>query len=145
MSSTTSDEELLTIVAGSYEGQLCGFSVTAVGGAAAVENCAHKPLFAFSAHAGCIRTLACGGAQLVAGSTDNTISVYNLRKRRSYGKLLQQEGGGALNCLRFYADSHMQAQAACALQLAHHQQPAKRADPPRPCARRMRPKGRARM
>ena len=113
-SSHGDSNSLLTVIAGSYEGQLCGFSVTSVTGSSGASNsrseggsCAHTPMFAFSAHDGCIRSLRCSGAHLVAGSTDNTISVYNFKKKTECGKLLQQEGGGAINCLHFYAQSHM--------------------------------------
>ena len=41
------------------------------------------------------------------GGTDNTIAVYNLRRRRFHGKLTQQGGGAAVNCLAFCGESHL--------------------------------------
>ena len=48
---------------------------------------------------------------MIAGCTscgsDHTISVYNVRKLREHGKLLQEGGGAALHCLAFFSDTHL--------------------------------------
>jgi len=106
--------DMVYLVGGGYEGQIIGFELPA----SALQQPAssskkHRlleappPIFAFSAHAGCIRSIACSSALLATGATDNTLGCYNLRKRRSYGKLLQQDGGGAVSCLRFFGESHL--------------------------------------
>lgn len=84
---------MIDVVCGSYEGNLVGYSVSQealAAGAHADHLRVSLPVFALREHDGCIRAVACGGGLLATGSTDHTISVYNLRKRRSYGKLLQQ-------------------------------------------------------
>jgi len=98
----------IVLVAGSYEGQLVGFSVAASAlSRNAEEGAAARPIFAFKAHAGCIRA-ACSSADLmVTGSTDNTMGVYNLRRRRAHGCLTQEGGGGAVNALAFHGKTHL--------------------------------------
>ena len=100
----------MEVIAGSYEGAIVGYAVgpTALeSGSTVAQLRASQPIFAEVAHDGCVRAVACGGPYLATGGSDNTISVYNLRKRRNHGKLLQQEGGAALYCLAFYSDSHL--------------------------------------
>lgn len=86
----------MEVVCGSYEGNVIGYSLppaALVTGARADQLRASLPVFALSEHDGCVRAVACGGNLLATGGTDNTISVYNLRKRRAHGKLLQQVRG----------------------------------------------------
>ena len=98
----------IVLVAGSYEGQLVGFSIAASSlGSSAAAPAAATPLFAFKAHDGCIRAAAAAADHLVTGSTDNTLGVYNLRKRRAHGSLLQEGGGGAVSALSFYGGTHL--------------------------------------
>lgn len=93
-------------MAGSYEGQLVGFSLDVE--ALEVAGTLHPtPLFAFKAHTGCIRAAGAAGEILVTSSSDNTISLYNLRRRRAQGALLQEGGGGAVHSFAFYAKSHL--------------------------------------
>eukprot|EP00965_Chrysotila_dentata_P230578 6197845-Pleurochrysis_carterae.AAC.3 len=97
----------VVLVCGGYEGQLRGYQLTVHSGTTADEitltsmqspNAASEPemvgkavpIFALLAHAGCVRALSCGGELLVSGGSEHTIGVYNVRKRREYGKLLQQ-------------------------------------------------------
>ena len=81
----------LNIVAGSYEGSLVGYALSqdVIDGLEA-HSYVHTPVFAMSAHDGCVRAAATGGNLLATSSTDNSIAVYNLRKRRAFGKLVQQ-------------------------------------------------------
>ena len=98
------------LVGGGYEGQIIGYQLSGELLKPAEDGAPHKapaPIFAFSAHTGLIRTVACSAGLLATGSTDNTLGCYNLRKRRFYGKLLQQDGGGAVACLRFFGESHL--------------------------------------
>ena len=66
-----------------------------------------QPSFAFKAHDGCVKAIAGGGRHLSTCGSDHTVCVYNLRKMRGQEKLLQQDGGALLQCLTFYADSHL--------------------------------------
>ena len=105
MSSTSTHD----LVAADYEGRLVGFAIPPLPRAAdeATQRAARQPIFAMVNHAGCIRAAARGGALLATGGTDNTIAVYNLRRRRFHGKLTQQGGGAAVNCLAFCGESHL--------------------------------------
>ena len=91
----------MLLSAGSYEGHLVGFRLTHGATLAAT------PAFALRAHDGCVRAVAGGGALLATCGSDHTISVYNVRKMREHGKLLQEGGGAALHCLAFFSDTHL--------------------------------------
>jgi protein MAK11 len=90
------------LTAGSYEGHLVGFRLTE-----GSTLLAAAPAFALRAHDGCVRAIAGGGALLATCGSDHTISVYNVRKMREQGKLLQEGGGAALHCLAFFGDTHL--------------------------------------
>ena len=95
----------ITVVAGSYEGCLVGYEVQLP--QEGEEACSATQILAMPAHSGCIRAMACGGPLLATGGSDSAVGVFNLRTRREQGRLLQQEGGRSLNCLRFYSSTHM--------------------------------------
>ena len=98
------------LVGGSYEGHLVGYRVAPellAGGGALAEASAPPPTFALTAHDGCVRAVAAGGASLASSGTDHAICVHNLRRLRSEGTLVQEEGGAALHCLAFFRDSHL--------------------------------------
>ena len=101
---------MIYLVGGGYEGQIIGYELPAAMLKPSDDGEPHPPpapVFAFSAHSGCIRAVACSKSLLATGSSDNTLGCYNLKKRRDYGKLLQQDGGGAVSSLRFYGESHL--------------------------------------
>ncbi|WFD29941.1 Protein mak11 [Malassezia sp. CBS 17886] len=85
----------LRIVAGSYERFLYGIATfvhEADDGSMAAEV---KPQFVFPAHVSSIRSVACAGEGskwLVTGGTDETIKVWDLRRRREVGALQGHEG-----------------------------------------------------
>ena len=82
----------MLVVGGSYEGHIVGYALPpSVHEAGADGVDAPSPTFALSAHDGCVRAAAAGGAQLATSGTDNKIGVYNLRKLRAQGELLQEE------------------------------------------------------
>ncbi|CAG8486005.1 5202_t:CDS:2 [Acaulospora colombiana] len=64
-----------------------------------------EPIFIFPAHSGCIKTVAVGGRHLASGSTDEVIKLYDIKKRKEVGSLLQHEG--SITTLQFYGKSHM--------------------------------------
>jgi protein MAK11 len=82
------------IIAGSYEKLLYGLE-----GTVSVEEESHKyilkPMFIFPAHMSYIRAVAAspsGGKWLATGSGDEIIKVWDLRRRREIGGLMQHEG-----------------------------------------------------
>jgi len=103
--------ESIYLTLGSYEGHLVGYRVSdaalSADGDPEERRAAAPTAFALRAHDGCVRAIASGGAYLATCGTDHAISVYNIRKLREQGKLLQQEGGTSLHCLAFFADSHL--------------------------------------
>ncbi|KAF9931814.1 p21-activated protein kinase-interacting protein 1-like protein [Linnemannia zychae] len=64
-----------------------------------------SPIFIFSAHIGCIKALAIGGHFLASGSTDEKIQLYDLKRRKELGALLQHQG--TITALTFHTKSHM--------------------------------------
>jgi protein MAK11 len=79
-----------TIVAGSYEKLLYGLEGSLEG-----EEINIKPVFIFPAHISCVRALGAsphGGRWLATGSTDEIIKVWDLRRRKEVGGLVQHEG-----------------------------------------------------
>ena len=96
------------LVGGSYEGHLVGYRVApGLLSNGQAEVAAPPPTFALTAHDGCVRAVAAGGQTLASSGTDHCICVHNLRKLRSQGTLVQEEGGAALHCLAFFKDSHL--------------------------------------
>ena len=82
------------LVLGSYEGHLVGYRLgdqaTAKESTAQERRDATETSFALKAHDGCVRAVASGGAYLATCGSDHSISVYNLRRLREHGKLVQQ-------------------------------------------------------
>ncbi|KAI7831409.1 WD40-repeat-containing domain protein [Gamsiella multidivaricata] len=64
-----------------------------------------SPVFIFSAHIGCIKSLAIGGHLLASGSTDEKIQLYDLKRRKELGALLQHQG--TITSLTFHNKTHM--------------------------------------
>jgi protein MAK11 len=105
-SDSVETQENLTfkIIAGSYEKILYGlegFYDKETGKASL------KPIFIFPAHLSCIKSVAAspnGGKWLVSGSADEIIRVWDLRRRKEVGGLIQHEGESTL--LFLYFTSH---------------------------------------
>ncbi|KAG0204758.1 p21-activated protein kinase-interacting protein 1-like protein [Mortierella sp. NVP41] len=89
------------IVAGTYENMLYGVD------AYWNEDMTLRlsPIFIFSAHIGCIKSLAIGGHFLASGSTDEKIQLYDLKRRKELGALLQHQG--TITSLTFHNKTHM--------------------------------------
>jgi protein MAK11 len=85
------------IIVGSYERLLYGLEGTTSAsstGASELEWTL-KPIFIFPAHVSCIKTVAAspqGGKWLATGSGDEIIKVWDLRRRKEVGGLMQHEG-----------------------------------------------------
>ncbi|PKK73932.1 WD40 repeat-like protein [Rhizophagus irregularis] len=97
------------IIAGSYERILYGIDAHWIksGESSDDDDFSLKldPIFVFSAHTGCIKTVSVGGKFLASGSTDEVIKLYNLRKRKELGSLLQHEG--SITTIQFFNKTHM--------------------------------------
>ena len=86
------------VIAGSYERLLYGLqgTVSASSPDAPLElEWTLKPIFIFPAHVSYIKTVAAspqGGKWLATGSGDEIIKVWDLRRRKEVGGLMQHEG-----------------------------------------------------
>ena len=93
----TSFPSSFKIIAGSYERLLYGLEGTvSVSSTEASElEWTLRPIFIFPAHVSCIKTVAAspqGGKWLATGSGDEIIKVWDLRRRKEVGGLMQHEG-----------------------------------------------------
>jgi protein MAK11 len=64
------------------------------------ELISKRSSFSISAHIGYVRAIAAGPHFLVSGSTDETIRIFDLRRRKDYGILACHSG--SISCLAFY-------------------------------------------
>ena len=85
------------VIAGSYERLLYGLqgTVSVVSPASSELQWTLKPIFIFPAHISCIKSVAAspqGGKWLATGSGDEIIKVWDLRRRKEVGGLMQHEG-----------------------------------------------------
>jgi len=64
-----------------------------------------KPIFTDQGHTGCIKTVSSGGRYMASGSTDETIRLFDMRKRVEVGTLVEQDG--SITSLVFCGTSHM--------------------------------------
>ena len=85
------------LIAGSYEKLLYGLEGSialneGVGGRISVTL---KPIFIFPAHVSCVKAVSgspMGGKWLATGSADEVVKVWDLRRRKEVGGLMQHEG-----------------------------------------------------
>mmetsp|Transcript_34250 Transcript_34250/g.57508 ORF Transcript_34250/g.57508 Transcript_34250/m.57508 type:complete len:391 (+) Transcript_34250:37-1209(+) len=101
----------MQVVAGSYDKAVFGFqyeSPTAQDGAAdttAGSDPRLVPTFGYAAHTGCVKAVASSGTILVSSSTDESIKIYNLKKKVEIGSLLQHNG--PVTCLDLYKRANL--------------------------------------
>ena len=95
----TSFPSSFKIIAGSYERLLYGLegttSISSSAGALEELEWTLKPIFIFPAHVSCVKTVAAspqGGKWLATGSGDEIIKVWDLKRRKEVGGLMQHEG-----------------------------------------------------
>ncbi|EJD07517.1 WD40 repeat-like protein [Fomitiporia mediterranea MF3/22] len=97
------------VVVGTYEKLLYGLEGSFVGeDDTALERPSLKPIFIFPAHIACVKAVAAspdGGKWLATGSTDEIIKVWDLRRRKEIGGLIQHEG--SITYLGFPTRSHL--------------------------------------
>ncbi|TDL23704.1 WD40 repeat-like protein [Rickenella mellea] len=97
------------IIAGSYEKLLYGIDGTFVDADGQPSSKPLlKPIFIFPAHVSCVKAVAAspdGGKWLATGSTDEIVKVWDLRRRKEIGGLIQHEG--SITHLSFPSRSHL--------------------------------------
>lgn len=104
--STSSNFDRADIVVGSYERILYGLQV-----AYTSENgLSLTPVFSFPAHLACIKTVSCSDGStgtkhwLATASTDDTIKIWDLSRRKEVGLLVGHEA--AATCIRFLGEAN---------------------------------------
>lgn len=90
----------LELVAGSYEQVACGYQVSIDG-----KEWTPKPAFTHHAHTASVTAVAASERFVVTGSKDETIQLYDMKKKVEHGALLHHDG--SITCLEFYGDSHL--------------------------------------
>lgn len=96
-SSTSRPPSAFKLVAGSYEKLLYGLegSITLGEGDGDQLSVNLKPIFIFPAHVSCVKAVSgspMGGKWLATGSVDEIVKVWDLRRRKEVGGLMQHEG-----------------------------------------------------
>ncbi|KAM7379685.1 hypothetical protein PAMP_005219 [Pampus punctatissimus] len=91
---------VLELVAGSYEQVAFGYRVKTD-----EKEWTSKPNFTHHAHTASISAVAASERFVVTGSKDETIQLYDMKKRIEHGALLQHDG--TITCLEFYGSSHL--------------------------------------
>ncbi|XP_051258567.1 p21-activated protein kinase-interacting protein 1-like [Dicentrarchus labrax] len=91
---------VLELVAGSYEQVAFGYRVKTE-----EREWTSKANFTHHAHTASISAVAASERFVVTGSKDETIQLYDMKKRVEHGALLHHDG--TINCLEFYGSSHL--------------------------------------
>ena len=104
-SSTSRPPSTFKLVTGSYEKLLYGLegSITLDGGDGNRITVNLKPIFIFPAHVSCVKAVSgspMGGKWLATGSVDEVVKVWDLRRRKEVGGLMQHEGESSRIYLR---------------------------------------------
>ncbi|XP_071347450.1 p21-activated protein kinase-interacting protein 1-like [Trachinotus anak] len=91
---------VLELIAGSYEQIAFGYRVKTD-----EEEWTAKADFTHHAHTASISAVAASERFVVTGSKDETIQLYDMKKRTEHGALLHHDG--TITCLEFYGSSHL--------------------------------------
>jgi protein MAK11 len=93
-------ENMLEIIVGSYEEFLLGYNLTK-------KKKTYQLVQTFTNHSHCasIRSVAVTSKYLASGSSDETIKLFNLKRRSEIGGLI--EHSGTVNSLQFWKNSHL--------------------------------------
>uniref|UniRef100_A0A8C9G3I9 PAK1 interacting protein 1 n=1 Tax=Pavo cristatus TaxID=9049 RepID=A0A8C9G3I9_PAVCR len=89
----------MELVAGCYEQVLFGFA------ARPGEPWTVTPDFTNHAHTASLSAVAVNSKYVVTGSRDESIQIYDMRKKVEHGALLQHNG--TITCLEFYGTAHL--------------------------------------
>ncbi|RVE61001.1 hypothetical protein OJAV_G00166460 [Oryzias javanicus] len=90
----------LGLVAGSYEQIIVGYRVKT-----GEKEWTAEADFTHHTHTASISAVAASQRFVVTGSKDETIQLYDMKKRTEHGALLHHDG--TITCLQFYGDSHL--------------------------------------
>ncbi|TKS79555.1 p21-activated protein kinase-interacting protein 1-like PAK1-interacting protein 1-like [Collichthys lucidus] len=91
---------VLELIAGSYEQIAFGYRVKTD-----EKEWTAKPNFTHHAHTASISAVAASERFVVTGSKDETIQLYDMKKKTEHGALLHHDG--SITCLEFYGSSHL--------------------------------------
>ncbi|XP_034744002.1 p21-activated protein kinase-interacting protein 1-like [Etheostoma cragini] len=91
---------VLELIAGSYEQVTFGYRVNTD-----AEEWTVKANFTHHAHTASISAAAASERFVVTGSKDETIQLYDMKKKTEHGALLHHDG--TITCLEFYGASHL--------------------------------------
>uniref|UniRef100_A0A674HVA6 PAK1 interacting protein 1 n=2 Tax=Terrapene triunguis TaxID=2587831 RepID=A0A674HVA6_9SAUR len=89
----------MELVGGCYEQILFGFAVRPG------ENWTPIPDFTHHAHTASLSAVAVNNRYVVTGSRDETIQIYDMKKKIEHGALLHHNG--TITCLEFYGNAHL--------------------------------------
>ncbi|KAM5298315.1 p21-activated protein kinase-interacting protein 1 [Ctenodactylus gundi] len=96
----------MELVAGSYEQVLFGFTVQPEPEASGEpEKWASVADFTHHAHTASLSALAVSSRFVVTGSKDETIHIYDMKKKIEHGALVHHNG--TITCLKFYGSRHL--------------------------------------
>ncbi|CAE6483545.1 unnamed protein product [Rhizoctonia solani] len=103
---TISSSSTFKVIVGTYEKLLYGLEGHVVNDPELAVTLV--PIFIFPAHVASVRAVAAsprGGKWLATGSTDEIVKVWDLRRRKEVGGLVQHQG--SITCLSFPSRSHL--------------------------------------
>ncbi|XP_074843760.1 p21-activated protein kinase-interacting protein 1 isoform X2 [Carettochelys insculpta] len=89
----------MELVGGCYEQILFGFALRPE------ENWTPVPDFTHHAHTASLSAVAVNNRYVVTGSRDETIQIYDMKKKIEHGALLHHNG--TVTCLEFYGNAHL--------------------------------------
>lgn len=93
-------ENQLEVIAGCYEQILFGYRVDRNG-----ETWSPVADFTHHAHTASLSAVAVSDRYIATGSKDETIYIYDMKKRVEHGTLLHHHG--TISCLEFYGNTHL--------------------------------------
>ncbi|GCC19182.1 hypothetical protein chiPu_0018252 [Chiloscyllium punctatum] len=96
---TGTDSELV-LIGGCYEQIIFGYRIKKAG-----QNWNPEPDFTHHAHTASLTTVAINDCYVATGSKDETIQLYNMKKKIDQGSLLYHDG--TITCLEFYGKTHL--------------------------------------
>ena len=96
--------KLLSIV-GSYERSIHGVDLEIEEEAKDYRVIEEKVAFAFPAHTGYVKSISSCQRFLATGSTDETIRIFDLKKRKDFGSLALHSG--SITCLEFFGSEFL--------------------------------------
>lgn len=100
----------LSVVAGSYNHILFGWAIKNLDNSCTGASCAEDAhevvrLFEYQPHVSAIRCIATNGIYLATGSDDETVKIYNLKKR-SEAAILDHHSG-SITCVSFFNNEYL--------------------------------------